>query len=388
MNQVICSLCGNKNLNYFGVKPNGERYCRLCVSFNGKKAEKDISKNNNCNKGDLKLNYPLVKEQEEISNKVLDSFTKHKNCLIYAVCGAGKTELVYKTISYALKNNLKIGFTIPRKDVVIDLLPRLKKAFENANVISLYGGHNKVLDGDIILLTTHQLYRYENYFDLLIIDETDAFPYANSDLLRSFFKKSISKNGNYIMMSATPLKRDIDEIKNQGGDYYTLLKRYHNHKLIEPMVVVKPFFAFFYLIKEIYKFKRNNKPILVFVPTISQCEDLYKHLKIFFKNYEYVHSKRLIRDQIVADFKKRKFDFLITTSILERGITIKDLQVIVFNADNNIFSSSQLVQISGRVGRKIDSWDGEVVFICSHKTKEISLALEQISFANKVSYAM
>ena len=68
-----------------------------------------------------------------------------------------------------LKKGLQVGFAIPRRDVVIELSQRLADAFKNYNVICVYGGHTANLEGDIICLTTHQLYRYEKYFDLLIL---------------------------------------------------------------------------------------------------------------------------------------------------------------------------------------------------------------------------
>ena len=44
-----------------------------------------------------------------------------------------------------------------------------------------------------------------------------------------------------------------------------------------------------------------------------------------------------------------------STSVLERGVTIKNLQVIVFNAEHELYDEKSLIQISGRVGRKIDA---------------------------------
>jgi len=50
-----------------------------------------------------------------------------------------------------------------------------------------FGDHHDALTGNIIVLTTHQLFRYEDYFDLLIFDEIDAFPYVGDLVLESFF---------------------------------------------------------------------------------------------------------------------------------------------------------------------------------------------------------
>ena len=182
----VCEKCGNSNSKYIGFI-NEKPYCRLCLSFNGKNGRFHYILPNSDSKEEL--SYELSEDQEKIATGVKEAFINHKNSLIYAVCGAGKTELVYRTIAYALSVGLQVGFTIPRKDVVIELEERIKSAFPNNSVVSVYGGHTSILEADIIILTCHQLYRYEKYFDLLIIDETDAFPYQGNDVLHTFFKK-------------------------------------------------------------------------------------------------------------------------------------------------------------------------------------------------------
>ena len=149
-----------------------------------------------------------------MSSKVCEALENKKNILIYAVCGAGKTEILYESMAHFLSKGLQVGFCIPRKDVVIELEPRIREVFPNVEITSVYGGHNDKLTGDIILLTTHQLFRYVNYFDLLIIDETDAFPFSNNEVLKNIFTNSI--RGNYIMMSATPLEWMKKKIKEEN----------------------------------------------------------------------------------------------------------------------------------------------------------------------------
>lgn len=372
-----CEICLAEDDKYFAFN-NGKIYCRRCITFKGKKTKINNSSNNEVI---LDLKYNLSKKQEEISSNVLKAFINHQNVLINAVCGSGKTELVYKTIEYCLKHKLQVGFAIPRKDVVIDLFPRLKDAFPHQKVISIYGGHTNNLSGDIIILTTHQLYRFENYFDLLILDEVDAFPFYNNQLLNTMFKKSVK--GNYIMMSATSLDNIKEEIIKQNGLIFTLNKRYHNHPL--PVPTIKEFFIGknIYLIYKLNKFLKCNKPTLIFVPTIKICERLYMFLKVFFKNGECVHSQKKNREEIIENFKKNKVLFLVTTSILERGVTIKNLQVIVYNADNYLFDSKALIQMAGRVGRKIDAYDGEVVFLGGYNSTSMQEAKRKILQANK-----
>ena len=98
---VYCKKCGCKDINYFGIK-KGKYYCRRCISFNGEEAcitDKKIKKT------ELKLNYELTKDQIDMSNQVLKMIEEKKNVLIYAVCGAGKTEIVFKAIERTLKQN-------------------------------------------------------------------------------------------------------------------------------------------------------------------------------------------------------------------------------------------------------------------------------------------
>ena len=46
----------------------------------------------------------------------------------------------------------------------------LAQYFPKAKVIAVCGGHTAQTDGDLIICTTHQLYRYFHAFDLLILD--------------------------------------------------------------------------------------------------------------------------------------------------------------------------------------------------------------------------
>lgn len=297
------------------------------------------------------------------------------------MCGAGKTELVFKVITYALKNHLKVGFAIPRKDVVIELARRFQEIFKDNVVTSLYGGNTKLLVGDIIVLTTHQLYRYDHYFDLLILDEIDAFPYRDNQVLEALFKRSVK--GNYILMSATPSSETLIEFEGEKKLLLTLFKRYHGGKIPLPEVLIAPFFLMHLtLINEMKKILKENKPLLIFVPTIERAESLYQYLKHLFKKGERVHSKSLKRNEIIEDFRNLKYDYLVTTSILERGVTLANLQVIIFEADSSIYNAPSLIQISGRVGRKADFPNGKVLFLASKKNKEITLALNEIGRLN------
>lgn len=375
----VCEYCNNKDKRYFGIK-NGKYYCRRCIKFSHEQVDKSYQINKDA--VELSLNYPLSEKQKNISNKVLNALIEKKNVLISAVTGAGKTELIYESFEYFLKRGLKVGFATPRKDVVIDLLPRFEQAFKKLEIVGIYQNHTKEMLGDIIVLTTHQLCHFKNYFDLLVLDEIDAFPYANDFVLNNFFYNSVK--GNYVMLSATCNKKDIENIKKDNGVVFELNERYHKHDLIVPIFKYGSFYTrLMRTILILKRYNKENKPCFVFGSTIYLCERVFSYLKLFVKDGNVVNSKACMRDVIIEDFKKGKYKYLVTTSILERGVTVKNLQVVVFDADSKLYDKDSLIQISGRVGRKIDSYDGEVTFFGNVKTEAITNCIDRINYVNK-----
>lgn len=156
-----------------------------------------------------------------------------------------------------MKNKLTVGFAIPRRDVVIELAKRMESAFKGYIVTCVYGGNNSLLVGDIVCLTTHQLYRYKNYFDLLILDEIDAFPYKGNEVLNNIFKRSIK--GHYILMSATPSKKEIEEFNSGNNKMVTLFKRHHGRPIPVPKIKVMPcIFSYWFLIKKNKRFHKER----------------------------------------------------------------------------------------------------------------------------------
>lgn len=69
---------------------------------------------------------------------------------------------------------------------------------------------------------------------------------------------------------------------------------------------------------------------------------------------------------------------LVTTTILERGVTVENVQVGVLGAEDDVFTESALVQISGRAGRSKDFANGDVRFFHFGKTMEMVAARKQI----------
>lgn len=376
--KFICPICGNSSERYIGFR-NGEPYCRKCISFKGEQVNDYVSLPQ---KAKIFLPYSLSIEQKKLSDKLIMNYKKGINSFVNAVCGSGKTEIVLGIISYAIQCGDKVGFAVPRRDVAIELHDRFKNIFKNNRITLVYGGHHDVLNGDLVCLTSHQVFRYENYFDLLIMDEVDAFPYKGNDTLKLFFKRSLK--GRYVLLSATVSNEMRAEIKQDGCEILELFERFHKHPLPVPIVEENNKGLLHYkLVKYIKEFKSQNKQVFVFCPTIEICESTYKFLKIFIKDGTRVHSKCLDRVEIIQNFRDKKFSYIVTTAVLERGVTVKDLQVIVYLADHRIYDSYSLIQIAGRVGRKKDAPEGSVIFLANKSNDAIKSCIHEITRANE-----
>ena len=378
INGFTCPVCGNADSHSIGMI-NGKPYCRRCIAFKGEEVSFSYSLPK---AAPIFLSYDLSSEQKELSDRLVNNYDNGINSLVYAVCGSGKTEICLSLIEHCVSKGLKVGFAVPRRSVCYELFCRFRNIFRQNKVISVYGGHHRTLEGDIVCLTTHQLFRYPNYFDLLIMDEIDAFPFKGNDVLQNMFDRSIK--GNYVLLTATPTDELLKEFRKPGKDLLKLFVRFHHHPLPVPKVILGNDFNIHYkLIKQLKIFLEKNKQVFVFAPTIDESIKLWRILSLFFRKGTYVNSKRDNNEEIIEDFREKKYQYLVTTAILERGITVKDLQVIVFNADNYIYDDHALVQIAGRAGRKKDAPEGEVIFIGKTKTKYMERAISDIIAANE-----
>jgi competence protein ComFA len=374
----VCPRCGNGDPRYLGLK-GGKPYCRKCISFLGAEASGLPS---SPKPAPLNLHYSLSQEQRGLSERILQNFDRGVDTLVYAVCGAGKTELVYGVIAFAIAQGLKVGFALPRRDIVIELFWRLKEAFPHNKVVAVYGEHTFALEGDVVLLTTHQLYRYPRYFDLLVMDEIDAFPFKGNAVLTAMFLRSLK--GHFVMMSATPNPETILEFRKPGRDILELRTRFHKKPIPLPRIVLLPkFLQPLHIIRKLRNYALEKKPCFVFTPSIAESEELFQTVSFLAKEGDFVNSTLANREDSIASFKEGKLRYLVTTSVLERGVTIKNLQVLVYHSDDErIYDSAALIQMAGRVGRKSEAPDGEVIFLGEKKTKAMESALKEIRFCN------
>ena len=194
----------------------------------------------------------------------------------------------------------------------------------------------------------------------------------------------VSIKGHYVLLTATPSMELMDEYQKPGKSILKLFARFHHHFLPVPKIITGNFIKIHYkLITLLKRFLNNNKQVFIFVPTIDLSKQIAMFLKPFFHKGTYINSKAKNPEKIIQDFKSKRYQYLVTTAVLERGVTIKDLQVIIYRADSAIYDSASLIQISGRVGRKKDAPEGEVIFLAKSKTIHMERAVDEINTANK-----
>ncbi len=365
--KMICPRCLNEDPQYF-YQIQDRYYCRKCIHYGHQETSIQLTypKQN----VDYHLQYELTKEQKRIAFQILKRYQNKKDTVVKSVTGSGKTEMIYPVIKYALNQGHKVCFTTPRKALTQELAMRIEKQFTSIKPVIVYGGHSKQVDGQFIICTTHQLFRYRHCFDLLILDEFDAFPYAGNNELQAMLKTSIK--GHYVMMSAT----------NQESDLL-LKRRYHGHDLPVPKSIVVPdIFSYFMMMKLLKRYRASKKPVLIFVPTIKDIKPVVKFLKVMgFKVYGVSSQTENIKHHLEL-LKENLYDALITTTILERGMTVKNVQVIVMKGAHPIYDCPTLIQIAGRVGRVVPFNEGEVIILSYFKTKEIRQCIKEIKALN------
>lgn len=364
MIKIICPRCGNEDPTLFG-KRNGEIYCRACINFRGKQAH--IPRHIKPKDVEPRIDYELSKKQQKLASKITEA---KKDIYVNAVCGSGKTEMVFQSINKAIKQGYRVGFIIPRKEVVKEISERLKSVYPALNIAAVYGGHNKDLDGDIIVLTAHQAYRYPQKFGLLIVDEYDAFPLKGNQTLLRLIQKTCY--GKKIYLSATFSDQELI-----GKEKLELNRRYHSFDLPIPKVYIGNRISGFYRLLIFIK-KNKEKPIFIYVPTIKKGFKLCLLLRLFLLQPLFFHSQSDDKERKFADIKNQKEKLVVTTTILERGITLVNLQIVVYEAANELFDYRTLIQIAGRVGRKKEAPLGQVLFLATHTTIDIERAIKEI----------
>lgn len=396
---IRCYRCNHVTEKSLGALPRGEFYCPHCINL-GRVSTLNkfyhVPEPNQFTVTEPVLTWKgkLSPLQQQASEKISRGMADHVQQLLWAVTGAGKTEMMFAGIAAAIERGERIGIASPRVDVCLELFPRLKAAFANCDIALLHGRQELPYHyAQLTICTTHQLLRFYHAFDNLIIDEVDAFPYAANASLLYATKQAIKENGGCLYLTATPGDALLREIKSKRLVVNYLPLRYHGHLL--PQIKVRLAFGWRrrlerqqlppQVIQQLQETLREGHRFLLFIPHIADLALVEAALRHSFTTFRFatVHASDPERLEKVQKMRDGDYDFLVTTSILERGVTFPEIDVYVLGADDPVFSSSALVQIAGRAGRAQSRPTGRVIFWINCNCRQINQAVSQVKYLNR-----
>ncbi|HEC20902.1 MAG TPA: ATP-dependent DNA helicase RecG [Candidatus Peregrinibacteria bacterium] len=318
------------------------------------------------------LSYQLTNAQKITLYEILKDIEKDTPMLrlLEGDVGSGKT--VVATI--ALLNTIKAGYQcalmapteILTKQHYQTIFSLLKD--QNLNIQFLSGSIKasekkkicqNLKNGTIdLIIGTHALIQEDVQFaklGLAIVDEQHRFGVEQR-------AKLIGKNKPHLlMMTATPIPRTL-ALTIYGDQDLSIIDEMPpgRQKIITKVVrPLKRNQANLFVADQVQK----GRQVFVICPLIEESEKLeVKSVKEEYKNLTenifpqfriaYLHGKMKSeeKDQVMTDFRNKKFDILVSTSVVEVGIDIPNATIMMIEGAER-FGLSQLHQFRGRVGR-------------------------------------
>ena len=162
-------------------------------------------------------------------------------------------------------------------------------------------------------------------------------------------------------MSATPIPRTIALTLYGDTDISQIKTKPLNNKEVFTKLVKEKDIK--YVLNEMLDELKKGHQIYVIVPLVDENEELslenvesiYKKLNLAFNKkvpMEILHGKlkSKAKEEIMSNFNNNKIKILISTTVIEVGIDVKNATtMVIFNAER--FGLATLHQLRGRVGR-------------------------------------
>ncbi|MEJ7462422.1 DEAD/DEAH box helicase family protein [Staphylococcus saprophyticus] len=362
-------------------------YCRKCIQLGRMDHLTDYKITKSHQKATLceyHLEFELSDQQRYASQQIVNAIMERRKLLLYAVTGAGKTEMIFEGIKFARNQGDNIAVVSPRVDVVVEISQRIKNAFLHEDIDVLHQSRKQEFNGHFIISTIHQLYRYKNHFDIIIIiDEVDAFPLSMDDDLFKVIQTSSKQTACHIYMTVTPPQKLLSAISKDN--VIKLPARFHRQPLPVPCfqyLKFNPKKVQFKLLNFLFQQIQRQRYTLVFFNHIDRMIKAFETYQGQISNLIYIHSEDERRFEKVQSLRAGNHVVVFTTTILERGFTMEKLDVVVIEADQ--FSKEALIQIAGRVGRKKQAPNGNVIYYHNGVSLSMMLARKDIKKMNQL----
>lgn len=340
----------------------------------------------------LSLPFALTKAQKKVITEVYQDFSQGRivNRLIQGDVGSGKTMVAMVLLLYIIENSYQGVLMAPTEILAQQHYLGIQEKFEHLGLRaelltgSIRGKKRQSLLDDLalgkihLLIGTHALLEEEVQFKnlgLIVIDEQHRFGVLQRKKLR---EKGILTN--LLVMTATPIPRSL-ALSIYGDLDVSILDELPpgrspiKTKWISNEGELQKMYSF------IKKKIQQGKQVYFVVPLIEESESLLlksilemeTEIKKQFPSHQIgiLHGKMKNRekDEIMMQFKEKKLDILVSTTVIEVGIDVPNAVIMtIFNAER--FGLSALHQLRGRVGR---GKDASYCFLVSQTKNDTSL---------------
>ena len=289
--------------------------------------------------------------------------------LLQGDVGSGKTIIALIAALNVVESGFQVAVMAPTEILARQHFLLAKELFKSTLNIDLLSGKsvykdrkrilNGLQDNSIdLIFGTHSIFQKKVEFKnlgLIIIDEQHKFGVNQR-------KKLSDKGGNdcdVLLMSATPIPRTLTMTIYGDMDLSIIKEKPKSRKEVKTYTKLET--KIDDVIKFIKKEIDTGNQIFWVCPLIEESKKIdhssvikkFKYLNEIFPNkVGLLHGKteKDEKETILNNFLKRKYDILVSTTIIEVGIDFPNANVIIIE-NSNKFGLSQLHQLRGRVGR-------------------------------------